>query len=190
MERVCLALDLGQPRNRDDAGSRGWMNLLRRWAAAPSFRHVYLMLISSYSTGFQHFCKHALGIAVDYVWTSIDAVPAPTPLDVAAFAPASPSAIGPAERLLLSIHESGGAGIPIGEAAVHYRSAGPPLSSFTLRPGFDSSDLRRVARHRLDRFLAARAPGLVAPAGAAPRTAALPAVTPASPTPAPPDSVG
>ncbi len=176
IERVWLALDLGQPKKRDAAGSRGWMNLLRRWAAAPTFRYAYLALVTSYSTSFQHFCKHALGLAVDYVWTPVATPAADAKLDVAAFAPAPAPAPAHDERLLLSIREPHGTGFTIGEAVVHFHGADPPLASITLHPGFDSPDVRRAAKSRLDRLLAARAPGT--PASEAPPP---PAVTPDTP---------
>lgn len=157
MERVFVTLALEEPRNRDAPGNRGWMNLLRRWAAAPSFRFAYLALISSYSTAFQHFCKHALDLPVDYVWTPAEPGPPPTPLDVAALAAAP-------ERFVLTIHEPGGESFVIGDAHVDRAQPGAPQVSITLRPGFDSVDLRRGARRRLDRLLAQAASP---PAGAA-----------------------
>ena len=151
MERVFLGLDLEQPRNRDYPGNRGWMNLFRRWAAAPTFRRAFVGLISSYSTGFQHFCKHSLGLAVEYVWSPQEAPPVPPRSgDVAAFTTGS----APGERFVLSIREPGGATLVIGDALVDRSGSGPPRATITLRPGFDSADLRRAARRHLDRTLA------------------------------------
>jgi hypothetical protein len=149
MERVFRALGLDQPKNRDYPGNRGWMNLLHRWAAAPSFRRAFVWLIASYSTGFQHFCKHALGLVVDYAWAPVE--PAPVGAgEVAALTSAPP----PGERFVLSLREPGGASLAIGDALVDRSRPGPPRVVLTLRPGFDSADLRRAARRRLDRTLA------------------------------------
>jgi hypothetical protein len=151
MERVFLALGLEQPKYRDYAGNRGWMNLLRRWAAAPSFRRAYLGLVSSCSPGFQHFCKHSLDLDVEYVWVQSEARPRPSG-DVAAFA------FGLADgcELVLLVREAGGASLRIGEAVMAPTGGRP---SITLRPGFDSADLRRAAQRGLDRFLARQGRG-------------------------------
>jgi hypothetical protein len=149
MERVFRALDLDQPKNRDYPGNRGWMNLLRRWAAAPSFRRAFVWLVTSYSTGFQHFCKHALGLAVDYVWAPVE----PAPLGAGEVA-ALTSAPAPGEGFVLSIREPSGASLVIGDASVDRSRPGLPRVAIRLHPGFDSADLRRAARRRLDRTLA------------------------------------
>jgi Patatin-like phospholipase len=132
MESIVVALDLTQQRNRDHAGHRGWMNLFRRWAAAPSFRRGYAALISAYSTGFQHFCEHALGLTAHLVW-----------------APAAPR--GAAGRLVLWIGDPGGDGFPVGETTLG--DGAPSSAGIALRAGFDSADLRHSARHQLDVYL-------------------------------------
>lgn len=68
LENVFLALNLDKLRNRDHSFTRGWMNLFRRWAQAPSFRRAWAVSIGTYSVGFQSFCEEALKLRWEILW--------------------------------------------------------------------------------------------------------------------------
>jgi hypothetical protein len=68
MENTYIALQLDQLGNRDESMNRGWMNLFRRWAQSPRFRLAWAITISTYSEGFQRFCKDALSLSYTLTW--------------------------------------------------------------------------------------------------------------------------
>lgn len=68
MESAYLQLELDRPRNRDHYLNRGWMNLFRRWAHAPFFRHAWAVSQGTFSLGFQRFCEESLRLGSEMTW--------------------------------------------------------------------------------------------------------------------------
>jgi len=68
MENIYMTLQLEVPKNREDYQNRGWMNLFRRWAQAPTFQRSWAVTVSTYSDGFQRFCEDALQLRYSIRW--------------------------------------------------------------------------------------------------------------------------
>jgi hypothetical protein len=68
MQTLFRTLELGQRGNLAHPSNRGWINLFRRWAQAPTFKRIYLRTISTCSGPFQQFCESALGLKITFRW--------------------------------------------------------------------------------------------------------------------------
>jgi hypothetical protein len=130
MSEVVQTLGLNQRRSQMHPAHRGWMNLFRRWASSPTFRHGYRSAITRFPTRLQFFCELVLGLELHLVWQGD---------------PNDPRAL----ELRLEVEDAAAEPPVIGWAARVDDGETGDDRQMRLRPGFDGPEMTRRAERAL-----------------------------------------